>query len=52
MFAFLTGLMLGSLRIPVTKIVETGGTNIPVLLLGILGFLLVFIMEQFFSKKN
>ncbi|NQV91714.1 DUF368 domain-containing protein [Candidatus Woesearchaeota archaeon] len=49
--SFLIGLMLGSLRIPIAKVVEDGSMNILVLLLGVLGFLLVFIMEWYFAKK-
>ena len=50
--SFLTGLMVGSLRVPFVSIVGNGGASWPVFLWGIAGFLLVFILEKIFDRKS
>ncbi|MCE5213269.1 MAG: DUF368 domain-containing protein [Methanobacterium sp.] len=51
--AFLVGLMIGTLRLPYNKIVTTMGDNIlMVIIAGIIGFLLVIILEKQFEKHH
>jgi putative membrane protein len=49
--SFITGLMVGSLRLPWTKVASTEFSLVPVLGLGAFGFLLVFILELVFRKN-
>ncbi|MBI4152349.1 DUF368 domain-containing protein [Candidatus Woesearchaeota archaeon] len=50
--SFLTGLMIGSLRVPFVSIVGNGGASLSVLLWGIAGFMLVFVLEKVFDRKS
>jgi len=49
--AFLTGLMLGSLRLPFQRITETIPSIFPIFLAGASGFIMVIILEAVFRKK-
>jgi len=49
-FSFLIGIMLGSLRIPWQNIISNDFISWIVLLLGIVGFVLVFTLESAFGK--
>ncbi|MBU0666429.1 MAG: DUF368 domain-containing protein, partial [Nanoarchaeota archaeon] len=48
--AFLTGLMVGSLRRPFDEIVASSPKVIPVIILGVIGFGVVFVLEKYFSE--
>lgn len=48
--SFLVGVMLGSLRIPLEKI-SVAGTNWLVLVFGIIGFIIVFVVEGVCGKR-
>ncbi|MBT4935542.1 DUF368 domain-containing protein [Candidatus Woesearchaeota archaeon] len=48
--SFLVGVMLGSLRIPIEEI-SVAGTNWHVLVFGLLGFIIVFVLEGVFGRK-
>ena len=50
--AFLVGLMLGSLRVPFGKILEAKGNILFILLMGLVGFLLVWVLEAKLGKKS
>jgi putative membrane protein len=51
--AFLVGLMIGTLRLPYSKIVTTMGDNIlAVIIAGVIGFFLVIILEKQFEKYH
>lgn len=51
--AFLVGLMIGTLRLPYTKIMTTMGDNIiAVIISGIIGFFLVIFLEKQFEKYH
>ncbi len=50
--AFLTGLMVGSLRLPYTKIAGSGGYLWLIILLALIGFGAVFIIEKKFGNTS
>jgi len=50
--AFLVGLMVGSLRVPMIEISNNGGVGLMVFLFGLLGFFLIFLLEKVFAKKK
>ncbi len=49
--SFLTGLMIGSLRLPYKKIVSSYNNLLLVVFIGLIGFFLVFILEKKFNHK-
>jgi putative membrane protein len=51
-FAFLIGLMVGSLRIPWEKIVSSETSVLLLFLFGLFGFTLVLLLEVVFNKKR
>ena len=51
-FSFLVGIMLGSLVIPWEKIMASSTNVLLLIVFGILGFVLVLILEMFFGKKS
>ncbi len=50
--AFLVGLMVGTLRLPYEKITTTMDSFIPVIIAGIVGFILVIVLEKQFEKHH
>lgn len=50
--AFLVGLMMGTLRLPYQKITSTMDSLWPIFLAGVLGFVLVIILEKQFEKYH
>ena len=48
--SFLTGLMIGSLRIPYNKIITSQYNIISIILAGLIGIALVFLLEKKFSR--
>lgn len=50
--AFLVGLMIGTLRLPYQKIVSTMDSIIPVIVAGVIGLVLVVVLEKQFEKYH
>ena len=50
--AFLTGLMLGSLRLPFKEIVGASGSSVFISIAGLIGFLIVIVLENSFNKRK
>jgi putative membrane protein len=50
--AFLVGLMIGTLRLPYSKISATMDSPWPVLIAAIIGFVLVVVLEKQFEKHH
>jgi putative membrane protein len=50
--AFLVGLMIGTLRLPYQKIVTSMDSIVTVLIAGLIGFILVIILERQFEKYH
>ena len=51
-FAFLIGIMLGSLRIPWEKMVNSSSHTLVLIFFGLVGFVLVLLLGVLFNKKN
>jgi len=52
MFSFLIGVMVGSLRTPLERIMDAGPISLLIIFVGIGGFILVFALESVFYRKK